>query len=281
MKPTPEPSESAAAPSEPWPDPEDVRDWLASLDEGIRLLEVQLANARAHREVCRQAAETATASPGEDATRRLCLLMHGVMIEPAALDPEDIPLCERMWTPPTDEQKRERQLAAAKLKRERDLDEQRRRIAAAERITGTRYAGVDIEVPSRKRCPECGHRFAGATHSPDGKGCDVLVNVGRGVEDERCGCMTDPQAHGMTAAGAPVSEAWRADVPSGDLHRVLSGACDDDEEMQRGLREAERLGLTHRQIEAANPPNLEIGRQNTRVQEVPANPQHQDDDHGG
>jgi hypothetical protein len=104
---------------EPWPDPVDVSHWLASLDEGIRLTELKLAADRAHLEVCRAAKETAATAPSEDATRRLCLLMHGVVIEPAAAaaEPDAYP-----------------------------------GIAIAERVTGTRYEGVDIEelMPSIK-----------------------------------------------------------------------------------------------------------------------------------
>jgi hypothetical protein len=42
------------------------------------------------------------------------------------------------------------------------------------------------ESPVTAVCPRCGHRFAGGTHDPDGKGCDVVV------DGNRCGCMESP-----------------------------------------------------------------------------------------
>lgn len=132
--------------SEPWPDPDDIADWLAALEAGIKLLDEQRAAAQARLDDCRRAVLAPDALvAGSEASKRLCLLMHGGCVEPANIDADEVALVAPLWTPPTDEARRATQLAKNKRDRERGLEEARRRIALAERITGTRYEGVPIE----------------------------------------------------------------------------------------------------------------------------------------
>jgi ribosomal protein L37AE/L43A len=52
---------------------------------------------------------------------------------------------------------------------------------------------VDVRALDAVVCSKCGHTFAGGTHDPDGKGCDVIVEreletMPVQVVKERCGC---------------------------------------------------------------------------------------------
>lgn len=47
-------------------------------------------------------------------------------------------------------------------------------------------AGRWERVAKSRDCAKCTHKFAGGTHHPGGKGCDIVVN------GKRCGCMESP-----------------------------------------------------------------------------------------
>ena len=81
--------------------------------------------------------------------------------------------------------------AALVALRARLADGDTEEVAVAERIDDV------LALASPGTCLSCGHAFAGGTHDPDGKGCDVLVM--REIETlpvqviaERCGCMGAP-----------------------------------------------------------------------------------------
>lgn len=93
--------------SEAWPDPDDVATWLASLDERIKILDDERAAVLAHRDECRRAVDRSCDDPSGDASKRVCLMMHGVLLAPCELEEEDVLLCEPLWTPPTDDEKRD------------------------------------------------------------------------------------------------------------------------------------------------------------------------------
>lgn len=140
-------------PIQPWPDPDDVAGWLETLEAGVRLSEEQLAIQRAHLERCRAAADdVASTTASSEASKRLCLLMHGSLVDPSSLDPDEVDEAAPLWTPPTKEQRLERRAAEAKQRAQRAQAEQQRRIALAEQLVRALYGDVrDDEEMQRAR----------------------------------------------------------------------------------------------------------------------------------
>lgn len=145
---------------EPWVDDDDVRDWLAGLEAGIALHDEQRRGLVANLDAARAATDAVRADPSQENRCKLSMLMHGEVIEPdPAIDEAAAAALEKTWPVLSHEEVMQRRQELLQHEEQMRIEslaaasaETQRRIALAEKITGTKYEGLPIEelMPSLK-----------------------------------------------------------------------------------------------------------------------------------